>query len=493
VALLASPAVERRQSLGITRVLGFVNQNLPSHLPINRRQWLQIGSLAGLTGGMNIANAETENLPIPGFGKAKSVLLVVASGGQSQFETWDPKPEAPDQIRGEFSAIPTAVPGMMFCEHLPQIAKVSDRLSVVRSMSHEDLDHGSAFYLTMTGRYHFQKTSNPQASPLDYPFCGSILKKIRPTSRFVHTAINVNGPAQVPVIIGPGQFGGILGREFDPMVIGNVTESPVVVPGLNQQDGLPMVRLRKRQSLLNAIEGSRNFMARNQTLLDMNELYQQAYEMLEKPQTRYAFDLSAESNKLKNRYGRNRSGQACLLGRRLVEAGVPLVTVIFNHINRGQDLTPNETDTYGWDTHNDIFYSMKNHLLPRFDQAFSALIEDMDARGLLEETLVICLGEFGRAPKVALEPRFAGATPGRKHWSSVYSIVMAGAGVKRGAIIGASDARGAYPTTEKYGPWDVTATLFSALGINPHGYYADPTGRELQICEGKPMEAVYAG
>jgi hypothetical protein len=196
---------------------------------------------------------------------------------------------------------------------------------------------------------------------------------------------------------------------------------------------------------------------------------------------------------VRDRYGRHRSGQGLLLARRLVEAGVPYINVIWNHTNRGQDKDPDDTNVYGWDTHNDIFDALQNRLLPRFDESFSALIEDLDQRGLLSETLVVCMGEFGRAPRVALEPKFAGATPGRKHWASVYSIVMAGAGVQRGAVVGASDRMGAEPITERYGPWDAAATMFHALGIDPRGHYTDTLGRPWAITGGKPIEAVYGG
>jgi uncharacterized protein (DUF1501 family) len=207
--------------------------------------------------------------------------------------------------------------------------------------------------------------------------------------------------------------------------------------------------------------------------------------------TREAFDLSAEPANVRARYGDNRTGQAMLLARRLVEAGVPYINVIAAQSNRGQDKDPDDTDAYGWDTHNDIFDALKNRLLPRFDQSFSALVEDLDQRGLLEQTLVVCMGEFGRAPKVALEPKFAGASPGRKHWASVYSIAMAGAGVQRGAVVGASDRLGAEPVTDRYGPWDVAATMFHALGIDPRGHYTDTLNRPYAIAGGRVMEAVY--
>ena len=250
--------------------------------------------------------------------------------------------------------------------------------------------------------------------------------------------------------------------------------------------------MQSRQSLLAAVEHNMKAMEGQKQVLDKNVLYQQAFDMLARQNAREAFDLSKEPEALRDRYGRNRSGQACLLARRLVEAGVPLVTVIWSHNNRGQDMDPTNTDLYGWDTHNDIFDGLQNHLLPRFDQGFSALIEDLDQRGLLDTTLVVCMGEFGRAPLVALEKNFIGATPGRKHWSWVYSIALAGAGVQRGSVVGESDSRGAYPRTEAYGPWDVMATMFSSLGIDPHQHYFDPVNRPIQICDGRVMKAIYA-
>ena len=457
-----------------------------------RRAWLQLGALSGLGAWQRHTQAdETPSHVGPGFGRAKSVICVFTSGGQSQLETWDPKPDAPREIRGEFDSIATSVPGVRFGEHMPRIARLADRLCVIRSMSHQDLDHGSAFYLSMTGHYHRRLSSNPSPSVTDHPTQGAIFKRLRPRSRFVHPAVHLNGPALVPFLEGPGQSGGFLGRDFAPLVVGDVTASQHPVPDLEPIGELPSHRLLHRQELLQTINGIRNRDNHNRQLLDWSGLYRQAFEMLDQPTTRHAFDLSREPEALRNRYGRNRSGQACLLARRLVEAGVPFINVIWNHSNRGQDRSPDQTDTYGWDTHNDIFYAMKHHLMPRFDQGFSALLEDLENRGLLDDTLVICMGEFGRAPLVAREPRFAGAAPGRKHWSAAYSIALAGAGVTPGSVVGQSDAAAAYPRSDQYGPWDVAATAFSALGIDPHGIYQDRSGRPIRIADGEPIQAIY--
>ena len=478
-------------------MLQFVYPNQNSTSSLSRREWLRIGGLAGLSWalpGLIPRQTRAEDLSDvrpPGFGNAKSVIVVFASGGQSQIDMWDPKPDAPEEIRGAFKSIGTTIPGVRFCEHMPQIAKVADKLCIVRSMAHEDLDHGTAFYLSMTGRYHRRRSGNPLPASDDLPCHGAVLQRVRPTSEFVQTAIHLNGPAEVPLIVAPGQFGGFLGKGYDPLTLGDVTRDGIAIPSLLPHADVPAVRLRSRETLLQAVEQNMRLMENQKLGLEKNALYQQAFNMLARRDAREAFDLSQEPEALRDRYGRNRSGQACLLARRLVEAGVPLVTVIWSHNNRGQDVDPSNTDLYGWDTHNDIFQGLQHHLLPRFDQGFSALIEDLDQRGMLQETLVVCMGEFGRAPLVALERNFAGVTPGRKHWSSVYSIAMAGAGVQAGAVVGESDSRGAYPRTEPYGPWDVMATMFSALGIDPQQHYFDPVNRPIQICDGRVMSAIY--
>ena len=466
--------------------------------PYGRRAWLRQQGIAALGWGLfgqqlRRASATPSKAPrLTGFGNAKSVLIIFASGGQSQIDTWDPKPDAPPEIRGAFASIATAIPGVRFCEHMPQIAQIADKLCVVRSMAHEDLDHGSSFHLAMTGRYHRRRSSNDPPDLTDAPCMGAVLQRMQLQSRFPQTAVNLNGPAEVPLVLGPGQFGGFLGKSYDPLTLGDVSRGDLAIPSLEPRLDLPVSRMRARESLLRSIEQSIPESQRDVLWTDKQARYRDAFEMLSQEDTARAFELHREAPELRDRYGRNRSGQACLLGRRLVEAGVPLVTVMWNHNNRGQDIDPTSSDLYGWDNHNDIFEGLQHQLLPRFDQSFSALIEDMDQRGLLDETLVIGMGEFGRAPLVAVERNFAGVSPGRKHWSSVYSIVMAGAGVSRGVTIGASDSRGAYPLTNSFGPWDVTATIFAALGIDPATHYYDHFGRPYAMSEGKVMQAIYA-
>ena len=463
---------------------------------LHRRDWLRTGGaallggplLSGLMrGGDRGAAKGTEparGALGPGFGRAKSVLLVYTSGGQSQLEMWDPKPAAPSQIRGEFGAIATAVPGTFLGEHLPRVAQWTDRFCIVRSMSHDDLDHGSASYLTLTGQFHPIKSSNPPPRPIDQPVQGAVLNRLRPPSGFPYNAIHLNGPVLVPETPAPGQDGGFLGRDFEPLVIGDVTDPELSLPCLETRGDLPLPRLRHRQNLKQALdlaarEAERKGDAQPRRLADSDLLYRQAFDMLDRAQVREAFDLERERVELRERYGRHRSGQACLLARRLIEAGVPLVTVMWNHSIRGQDKTPGQTDAYGWDTHNDIFEALKVHLLPRFDQSFSALLEDLEQRGRLAETLV------------AVERNFAGTAPGRKHWASVYSLVVAGAGVTPGAIYGASDKTAAQPVSGRATPADLTATIFWALGIDPAGHYRDLVDRPWPISTGQPLTGLW--
>jgi hypothetical protein len=474
-------------------VLRFVFDSQTGHRP-SRREWLRLGGLAGLglaTGLGRLRAAPARGRTPAGFGKAKSVLLIYASGGQSQLDTWDPKPDAPEGIRGAFASIATCVAGVRLCEHMPRLARAAHLYTILRSVSHDDLDHGSATYLALTGHFHPRKSSNPPPLPTDCPTYGAVLQRVRPSKRFPRTAVHLNGPALIPEKVGPGQFGGLLGRNFDPLTLGDVTEASVAIEGLEPQPELPPVRQQARRTLLESIDAYRRDLASNPTLRDMDGLYRQAYELLASSHCRQAFDLSQEPTALRDRYGRHRSGQACLLGRRLVEAGVPLVTVIWNHSNRGQDKAPGQTDLYGWDTHNDIFDALKDHLLPRFDTSFATLLEDMEQRGLLKDTLVVCMGEFGRAPKVALEATFAGVSPGRKHWASVYSIVLAGAGVMRGGVVGKSDRIAAQPESTPVGPPDIAATIFNALGIDPAGHYTDTEGRPFPITTGTPIAELY--
>jgi len=452
---------------------------------LDRREWLRfgLGGIAGLTAAPS-ASARSS----PGFGRAKRVLVVFTGGGVSQLDSFDPRPNAPVEIRGAFSSIPTRATGIRFSEHLPKLADRANRFHLIRSMTHDDLDHGSAIYQALTGRAHPRKSSNPPPAANDFPTAASIYRKVAPGQKLLFPSAHVNGPIMIPRSPGPGQNGGFLGHGSDPLLVGNPLEQAAFVRGLTLPEELPVARLTRRENLLQSLEG----LARSSDRWtdDGDDLRRQAASLIQAQTFRAAFDLEREPHTVRERYGFDRAGQSCLLGRRLIEAGVPWVTVFLGHNIRGQDES-NAPEEFGWDTHNDIFDTLRDHLLPGLDRSLSALLDDIDQRGLLEETLVICMGEFGRSPVVAKEARFAGVSPGRKHWGGCYSLLLTGAGIRPGAVTGAGDRIAAYPQEVPLKPADITATLFHALGIDPAGHFEDSSSRPWTISEGTPITRLW--
>lgn len=448
-----------------------------------RREFLRLGLPILFGAGISRAGGTPPSIETAGFGKAKSVIVLFTSGGQSQIDTWDPKPNAPLEIRGAFRGISTSLPGMRVCEHMPKLAQLAHKYTVLRTMTHDDLDHGSACYLSLTGQSHAQKSSNPPPTPLDAPALGAILKRIHPSKRFPYTAVNVNGPLLAPKEVSPGQYGGFLGHSYDPAELGNVIQSDRLIGTLNLPEEVSHDRLAGRHGLLGKLDPS----------AESDYRVRKAFELIDSPHVRTALDLEKEPSRNRERFGRDRSGQACLMARRLVEAGVPWITVFLNHGIRGQDDHPEDTDEYGWDTHNDIFDALQHYLLPRFDLSVSGLLEDLEQRGLLQSTLVVVMGEFGRAPQVALEKNFAGSSPGRKHWGRCYSVVLAGAGITPGAIYGNSDRHAAYPQSDPVTPGDLCATMFHSLGISSNEHFTDLNNRPYRATTGNPVTRLFGG
>ena len=453
---------------------------------LDRREWLRLGPPA-LLGPMTLT-ARSADSPT-GFGRAKSVLVLFTAGGMSQLETWDPKPDAPAEIRGAFGSIATRTPGVRFGEHLPLMASRSDQIALIRSLTHDDTDHGSAAYWTLTGRPHSRKSSNPSPSANDHPTLASAFQKLRPDWPAAVPAVHLNGPLLAPRLPAVGQNSGFLPHRCEPWVLGDPSEPDALKKLIGGRPDLPAARLASREELRGQLD--RVYRQSRGWSDDLTPAYRRAAEAVGSEKFRAAFDLNGEPESTRERYGRNRSGQSCLLARRLVEAGVPWVTLFFNHGIRGQDDRPEEADAYGFDTHNDIFFALKNYLLPRFDRAASALLDDMAARGLLDSTLVLCVGEFGRAPLVAKEKNFAGDSPGRKHWAACYSGWAAGAGVRGGLVYGSSDRHGAYPSANAATPGDLAATLLSALGVRPNEEFEDTQGRPYRAAEGEALAGLY--
>ena len=422
-------------------------------LRISRRAALCVGAL-GLTGlglpRLLRGRELTQNVGTQGFGRAKSCILIFLWGGPSQLDTWDPKPDAPEDIRGSFRPIATSVPGVSISEHFPLLARQAHRLSIVRSMSHDDGAHLSTAHRILTGHLAptpFSDAAGP--SPRDWPHLGAIVSKLRPTPGAMPSAVNMPWTVMHPAAPGgraPGQDGGWLGKAFDPFhVEGDPNAAGFSVQGLGLPDGISARRQADRRVLLERLAALGDLAGAGLRSWDGYE--QKALDALASSQARRAFQIEREDPKLRDRYGRHIHGQCLLLARRLIEAGVGLVTV--NWHNDGENF---------WDTHGDNFNQLKNRLMPPADMGFSALLDDLDARGLLDETLVVWVGEFGRTPRIIT------GNSGREHWPKCYSAVLAGAGVRGGSVYGASDRWAAYPARDPVSPDDLGCDHLARAG-----------------------------
>jgi len=396
---------------------------------------------------MEAASAATA---APSGAQAKSVILLWMDGGPAQMDTFDPKPGAASGIRGEFSDIPTNVPGTRISEHLPKMALQMDKVTLLRSLSHDEGAHERAAHTVLTG-WH------PVPS-LTYPSMGSVTsKELGPVG------------ALPPYIAIPGQdFGsgygqsGYLEAAFNPFPVNGDPNNPnfsvqdVTLPG-----GVSLARLDKRKSLLQVVDSTFKRFDNTQEASSRDSFYQRAYDMISSPEAKKAFDLAAEPPKVRDAYGHTSFGQGCLLARRLVEAGVRFITVSMG----------------GWDTHSNNFSSLKKDLLPPVDQGLSALLQDLHDRGLLKDTLVVWMGEFGRTPQI-------NPLAGRDHWPGSQSIILAGAGVPAGQLLGATDKDGGAAISHKVSPADLTATIYRKLGIDYTQEYVTPQQRPVRILDG---------
>jgi len=449
---------------------------------VSRRHVLEAGTL-GLMGlglgdllGLQTASGADGRSPRP---RAKACIFLFMWGGPSHLDTFDLKPQAPDEIRGDFKPIATAVPGMNICEHFSRVATLTDRLSIVRSLHHTDPAHLSSAHATLTG--HWAPVINSDAEPpsrRDSPQIGSILARLTNKGQGLPPSVTIPWIVSHPAAPGgqaPGQNGGWLGKSYDPFVVaGDPNEKNWRVKELSLRGGLSIERLVGRQQLLSHIDQQREAIDRTAEAGELNALQQQAFSLLASPRARAAFDLSAESSHARDRYGRNVHGQCVLMARRLVEHGVSLVTV--NWHNDGHNF---------WDTHGNNFNRLKNDLIPPADQALSALLEDLDQRGLLEETLVVWVGEFGRKPIIDK------GHAGRAHWPFCYSGLLAGGGIRGGSIHGASDPHGMHPAQDPVTPLDFAATIYQSLGIDPHQTIPNRIGRPVRVSDGEAIADLF--
>jgi hypothetical protein len=449
---------------------------------LTRREAMRIGglALAGLTWPalLHARNTEThapQRRPrpgTPGFGKACACIVIFNYGGPSHLDIWDLKPDAPREIRGAFKPIATSVPGLTITEHLPRLAQLANHYTVIRSVTHRDNDHAVGTYLALTGYSHPRSAIlgiEPPASAQDMPSFGSVVSRVRPATRPVFSYVTLGDLRHFGNHDSMGQNGGCLGHAYDPFTV------PFVRPGKGELD-LGRVasvlaqadtrRLGERRQLFRQLDHAAPALPRTAAMDDLDGFTQRAYALLAAA-GREAFDLSRESPRVRDAYGPEPFTENCLRARRLVEAGVPLVTV-YQGNNRD------------WDTHSANFPTLRQTLLPIMDRGVSALLKDLHDRGLLEETLVVWMGDMGRTPRLNRDA-------GRDHWSFCYSILLAGGGVRGGQVHGSSDRAAAYPSTNPVSPADVVATIYHCLGIDPRAQITDQQGRPLLLGTGSPL------
>jgi hypothetical protein len=416
---------------------------------ISRRDFIKVGALTSAGFGLADFLRLKEAGAVSERARAKSVILLYMGGGASHIDTFDLKPDAPSEYRGTFKPIPTNVPGISICEHLPLIAKQMDKMALVRSVHHVQDEHQQAAHFMLTGWMPSQVVFGNE-----HPSLGSVVAK-ETSGRFALPYVVIKDPA---ILVNRHHGASFLGGAYDPFVVQTPwkTEDIPAPPDTTLPSGITTSRMSKRRGLLRAVD----------SLLRRRELegfqsadkhQEKVFDMMTSPQTVSAFDLSQESEKLRFRYGNSLLGQACLLARRLVEAGARFVT-----ISKG-----------GWDTHAYNFEMLDEELLPWLDRALSSLIEDLHERGLLDSTLVIWNGEFGRTPKINKDA-------GRDHWPSVMTMCLAGGGIQGGQVIGASDARGEFPVERPVTPQDVWVTMYHLLGINWRREYDVPETFEFK-------------
>ena len=452
---------------------------------LDRRGFLRLGvtgvvgsSVPWSTGNCSDAGLSNES----GKGKAKSVLIILLSGGPSQLDTLDPKPDSPAEIRGEFKTIGTTIPGVAVCEHLPKLAQQTDRWAIVRTLAHREHNHLLATHVALTGRPGPLPKGGSDLdrveSRSDFPNFASALNYVRPPVNGIPSGVSLPNYLIEGPLTWPGQHSGFLGPKYDPWHIqADPNEKNFRMDALSLREGVTTDRLQSRRDLLNQFNRDRDTPT-SQESIAFRDQQQAAFNLLTSGKMVNAFDIAREADTVRDRYGRNKFGQSLLLSKRLIEAGVPIVQATMGIVQT-------------WDTHTDNWGKLKNTLLPQLDQGLAALTDDLIATGLLEQTLVVVMGEFGRTPKISTLP---GETlPGRDHWAHAYSGLFAGAGVTGGQAIGQTDARAAYPVTRAWSPADICSTLFNALGVDHDVTIVDPLQRPHHLLNGTVIHPLYTG
>ena len=463
------PAAGHRHGLGITR-RELLQVGYSGLLGLSLGQVLELRALAA-TGTTAVSPARA--------GRVRSVLLIFQTGAPSHLETFDLKPDAPEEIRGTFKPIATKAPGVEICEHLPGLAARADKLAIVRSMTHGLPSHEHATHYMLTGIDKMPPGATHMASRSDWPCYAAGLDYLRPRADGIPNGVML--PTYLNNGYGfSGQSAGVLGPKYDPWhVRKDPNDANFKVEELTLPPGLTAEGLADRRSLLSEFDRQRSVVEGLAQAGAFGDNQGKAFELLSAGKVKQAFDLDREDPRTRDRYGRHMFGQSLLLARRLVEAGVPIIQANMGHMNN-------------WDTHVDNCGQLKNRLLPPFDQGVSALLDDLSVRGLLDETLIVMVGEFGRTPKIGQSSvNDPAQKTGRDHWAGVFSAAFAGGGVVGGQVIGKSDKTAAYPATRGYYPSDLGATIYSSLGIDPASEVRDVLHRPLELNRGQVIAPLY--
>lgn len=443
---------------------------------LNRRELLQVGysGLLGVGLPTALSGAARAGVEGPSGRKPKQIVIVFLTGAASHHDTFDMKPEAPVEIRGEFKPISTSTPGLHVCEHLPRLAERADRYAVVRTLSHGDNNHLMSTHHVLTGEKQPGGFFDKVASRDDWPSYASALSFIQPRRDGIPSGVNLPTFLLQGPLTWPGQHAGFLGPNYDPWQIkGDPNKAEFKVDALSLSPGIDVERLGRRQSLLGDVNRQQTRLGEVAQSLRLSSDQDLAFSMLTSSRLAQAFELKHEDDTTRDRYGRNMTGQSLLLSRRLIQAGVPVVQA---NIGRVQN----------WDSHGNIFPRLKDTLLPPLDQGVAALLDDLYDEGRLDDTLVMMLGEFGRTPKINNKK-------GRDHWGPCFFGLFAGAGVRGGQVIGRSDATAAYPATRAYSPNDVGATVYHLLGIPGDAMVRDRLNRPVRLNHGNVIEPLFTG
>jgi hypothetical protein len=459
--------------------------------PIDRRTFLVAGGM-GLLGAGPVRGSAA-----PTRGKAaKSTILFFLCGGASHIDTWDMKPDAPVEYRGEFKPIATSAPGLRLCEHLPLLARQAHHLAVVNSVGGKvnTNDHHAGYYYNLTGHVPDQSFrtlgNNRTPFPDDWPFMGSVVAAKHPPLPHLPAAITLpHKPSKAPYTR-PGQFAARLGVEYDPLYVLGDVDRPLAfqAPALALEGDVSADRLTRRREMLRTLDDVRHGFEKSAVTGTWSRQQERAFSLLLSARTAGAFDVSREPARLRERYGQTVNGMSLLLARRLVEAGVPFVTVFWKEDPKRAKKC---RSAGGWDTHGHNFDCLEDMLLPEFDRGFSALIEDLAARRLLDQTLLLVTSEMGRKPKIG-DPRSGGTSgAGRDHWTYCLTDLLAGGGIRGGQVYGSSDGRAEYPADKPVTPAHIARTVFHAMGIDDLTA-TDRQGRPFHLLdEGEPLTELF--